>query len=1076
MGKGGKNRRRGKNENETEKRELVFKEDGQEYAQVTKMLGNGRLEAMCFDGVKRLCHIRGKLRKKATRENFYGLEQKGLPILLGKVWINQGDIILIGLRDYQDAKADVILKYTPDEARNLKTYGEFPETVRINETVTFVEDGFDEDIEFGDEISTIKTLLNHLQKHPGKYKEFLDENNKKDLPAPAPRKDRTVQQNIQTMLSREKMVSSHPYAQTTTNKITNMLVKGLLPYSFVEEEGFVELVKHFAPNYKIPARTTFSRNYLAVDDSKSECPGVKKLLQKAKNIVGHYRRSSQARERLHSLQERMQVPQLELIQYVETRWSSEYCMLQRLVEMKGPIAAELAQSEHNIEPLTNADWAQAKGVLEVLEPLAQATKEISGDSYPTSSMVIPILHCLSSHLNSRIQRQEEANLSTALRNELYRDFEEMDSTADEPEPSTSNSGLWSFFDSLPNERKEMNISEEVEKYLSEPRNRGRVEITLNTYPLLTAVHSTTYPLHTAVNSTTSPFSTQLHTTPLLPTPHSCAQYHFSPLHSCAQHHFSLLHTAAHNTTSPFSTRLCTAPLLPSTQLCTAPLLPSPHSCAQHHFSPLHTAVHSTTSPFYKQLCTPPLLPSIHSCAQHHFSTLYTAVHITTSPHSPQLCTSPLLPTPHSCAQHHFSPLHTAVHSTTSPFYTQLCTAPLLPSIHSCAQHHFSPLHSCTQHHFSPLHSCAQHHFSPLYTAVHSSRRVQLISVCIIVRLCLILKKTSEQLTEVPVYTQHSSVGRIPTFPQYTHLNKYFLVIGSNFPRDSILILPSARAWIVSLPFLDMTLAAAISTVPGKLISTTFHSPPPVGSTVTLSERGPWCFDWPELVLIFYRAQSVLYLKHFVCGGRPVREQTHFFRFNSTSNGVLQMRIFGDFVLELNATDAVHGPERSSAVTPTTLLLLPGRNGRNRPTEEREGILLDHHTTEEWFAIFTFLAGLLIVLLWRAFAFLCCRKEPEFSPNDPKQKEQKAARQNKQEFEGTFMTEAKDWAGELISGQTTTGRILGVVRGYVRRLFASPECPVLVCCLTTRPRRLIGPDRRGRYRTHFDRSAPLSLQR
>ncbi|XP_011691434.1 PREDICTED: calcium-activated potassium channel slowpoke isoform X6 [Wasmannia auropunctata] len=77
------------------------------------------------------------------------------------------------------------------------------------------------------------------------------------------------------------------------------------------------------------------------------------------------------------------------------------------------------------------------------------------------------------------------------------------------------------------------------------------------------------------------------------------------------------------------------------------------------------------------------------------------------------------------------------------------------------------------------------------------------------------------------------------------------------------------------------------------------------------------------------------------------------------------------------------------------------------------------------SIFTFLAGLLIVLLWRAFAFLCCRKEPELSPNDPKQKEQKTARQNK-EFEGTFMTEAKDWAGELISGQTTTGRILVVL--------------------------------------------------
>lgn len=39
-GKGGKNRRRGKNENEGLKRELVFKEDGQEYAQVLSKVCN----------------------------------------------------------------------------------------------------------------------------------------------------------------------------------------------------------------------------------------------------------------------------------------------------------------------------------------------------------------------------------------------------------------------------------------------------------------------------------------------------------------------------------------------------------------------------------------------------------------------------------------------------------------------------------------------------------------------------------------------------------------------------------------------------------------------------------------------------------------------------------------------------------------------------------------------------------------------------------------------------------------------------------------------------------------------------
>jgi len=130
-GKGGKNRRRGKNENETEKRELVFKEEGQEYAQVIKMLGNGRLDALCFDGVKRLCHIRGKLRKK--------------------VWINTGDIILLGLRDYQDTKADVILKYTSDEARNLKAYGELPDTVKIETIVANEADGGEIEFEFQDD-------------------------------------------------------------------------------------------------------------------------------------------------------------------------------------------------------------------------------------------------------------------------------------------------------------------------------------------------------------------------------------------------------------------------------------------------------------------------------------------------------------------------------------------------------------------------------------------------------------------------------------------------------------------------------------------------------------------------------------------------------------------------------------------------------------------------------------------------------------------------------------------------------------------------------------------------------------
>mmetsp|Transcript_10737 Transcript_10737/g.28409 ORF Transcript_10737/g.28409 Transcript_10737/m.28409 type:complete len:143 (+) Transcript_10737:74-502(+) len=125
---GGNKAKRAKGGADETKRELIFKEDGQEYGQVNRMLGNGRCECSCFDGTKRLCHIRGKMRKK--------------------VWVNQGDIVLVSLRDFQDEKGDIITKYTADEARNLKTYGELPETVKINETDIVDGELSDDGVEF----------------------------------------------------------------------------------------------------------------------------------------------------------------------------------------------------------------------------------------------------------------------------------------------------------------------------------------------------------------------------------------------------------------------------------------------------------------------------------------------------------------------------------------------------------------------------------------------------------------------------------------------------------------------------------------------------------------------------------------------------------------------------------------------------------------------------------------------------------------------------------------------------------------------------------------------------------------
>ncbi|KAI0443710.1 hypothetical protein F4803DRAFT_549811 [Xylaria telfairii] len=115
--KGGKNARRGKRDEKNEKndnRELLFKEDGQDYAVIQKILGSGRYNAQSFQppsadtkerGVVRLAIRRGALRRTSIRV---------------------GDIVLLGLRDFQDGKADIIHTYTNNEAWRLQALGELP--------------------------------------------------------------------------------------------------------------------------------------------------------------------------------------------------------------------------------------------------------------------------------------------------------------------------------------------------------------------------------------------------------------------------------------------------------------------------------------------------------------------------------------------------------------------------------------------------------------------------------------------------------------------------------------------------------------------------------------------------------------------------------------------------------------------------------------------------------------------------------------------------------------------------------------------------------------------------------------
>lgn len=133
-GKGGKNFKKGKKKlgAPTDKRDLMRNVPGESvYAKVTKILGDHRVEVFCMDGQTRIAHIRGKFRNK--------------------VWINRDDIILVGLRDFQDGKCDVVNKYDASEIRKLKFEKEinFTETdEKDNQNVDFDDD---DDIKFDDE-------------------------------------------------------------------------------------------------------------------------------------------------------------------------------------------------------------------------------------------------------------------------------------------------------------------------------------------------------------------------------------------------------------------------------------------------------------------------------------------------------------------------------------------------------------------------------------------------------------------------------------------------------------------------------------------------------------------------------------------------------------------------------------------------------------------------------------------------------------------------------------------------------------------------------------------------------------
>jgi translation initiation factor 1A len=141
-GKGKKGKNSNKRKGEVAQRELIFREDGQDYVRITSMLGDRRIRAVTTDNTDVLAIIPGRFRKKRC-------DRMGV-----------GDVILVSHRDFQADKHDVIYKYNRDEVTRLRGYDEIPASFLSTETAgddADEDDGFifgddtDEEITFEDE-------------------------------------------------------------------------------------------------------------------------------------------------------------------------------------------------------------------------------------------------------------------------------------------------------------------------------------------------------------------------------------------------------------------------------------------------------------------------------------------------------------------------------------------------------------------------------------------------------------------------------------------------------------------------------------------------------------------------------------------------------------------------------------------------------------------------------------------------------------------------------------------------------------------------------------------------------------
>ncbi|XP_030764036.1 zinc finger BED domain-containing protein 4-like isoform X2 [Sitophilus oryzae] len=132
---------------------------------------------------------------------------------------------------------------------------------------------------------------------------------------------------------------------------------------------------------------------------------LKTNIKRCKDIVTFIKSSNVAMEifkKEQNIDDDITNKQYKLIQEVPTRWNSTFYMIERILKTNEAISRTLLKVRKAPQPLSVDELSILNDVVKVLKCFEEATKKISGGSYVTISLIIPLTFGIYNFLNAVI--------------------------------------------------------------------------------------------------------------------------------------------------------------------------------------------------------------------------------------------------------------------------------------------------------------------------------------------------------------------------------------------------------------------------------------------------------------------------------------------------------------------------------------------------------------------------------------------------------------------------------------------------------------------------------------------------